>query len=411
MIKTGIYGILRTLLLIGIPSKGISYFVLLIAIISGLYGVLYAITQHDLKRLLAYHSIENIGIIGIGIGIGMIGLAYQNSTMAFLGLSGGILHILNHSIFKPLLFLCAGNVYLKTHTRNIEFLGGLIKTMPMTAILFIIGSIAICGLPPFNGFISEFLIYIGIINGLTINKFFTIIMIILALSGLALIGTMAILCFSKATGIIFLGTPKTENSANVKEDVEFSMILPIIVFAIFALLIGLFPQYILIIINKTTSLFIGAQKINFSIITDLMKIISRFSLIFITFVGILVFIKYKIQKSKITAFETWGCGYDKPSSKMQYTASSYAKPFVIVLRPLFKKVFDVVKPKKLFPKEAHYHSHIDDIEEAYFINPLVKFDEHILSKFEKLQDGNIQTYIKYGMGFLIIILIVCLFIS
>ncbi|MBQ8168321.1 hydrogenase, partial [bacterium] len=176
MIKTGIYGILRTLDLIGTPSKSIAYAVLIISIVSALYGVLYAITQHDLKRLLAYHSIENIGIIGMGLGVGMLGLAYNSPVVAVLGFAGGILHILNHSIFKELLFLSAGSVYTKTHTRDIETLGGLIKVMPKTAILFLIGSVAICGLPPFNGFISEFLVYFGMFKGLAVHNFFSVIM-------------------------------------------------------------------------------------------------------------------------------------------------------------------------------------------------------------------------------------------
>jgi len=155
MIKTGIYGILRTICFIGIPSKFIAYTVLVISVISALWGVLYAITQHDIKRLLAYHSLENIGIIGIGIGIGLVGIVYNNPTVALLGFGGGILHILNHAIFKPLLFFGAGNIYKQTHTRNVELLGGLIKKMPYTSFAFIIGSIAICGLPPFNGYRSN----------------------------------------------------------------------------------------------------------------------------------------------------------------------------------------------------------------------------------------------------------------
>jgi formate hydrogenlyase subunit 3/multisubunit Na+/H+ antiporter MnhD subunit len=158
--------------------------------------VLYAITQHDLKRLLAYHSIENIGIIGIGLGVGMLGLTYNAPLVALVGFAGGILHILNHSIFKELLFLSAGSVYIKTHIRDVEILGGLIKSMPATAMLFLIGSVAICGLPPFNGFVSEFLIYFGMFKGLVINNFFAMLILVFAIASLALVGTMAILCFT-----------------------------------------------------------------------------------------------------------------------------------------------------------------------------------------------------------------------
>jgi hydrogenase-4 component B len=148
VIKIGIYGILRMLLLIKTDYNTIGYIILFISVLTGIYGVMLATIQHDLKKLLAYHSIENIGIIGIGIGLGCIGLGSTNKWMAILGFSGALLHTLNHSLFKSLLFYSTGNVYHATGTVNIENLGGIIKKMPATAILFLIGAIAICGLPP-----------------------------------------------------------------------------------------------------------------------------------------------------------------------------------------------------------------------------------------------------------------------
>ena len=405
MIKTGIYGILRMLTLLPNVDKGLAYFVLIIAVISGLYGVLYAITQRDIKKLLAYCSIENIAIISIGIGIGMLGLSYNAIPVAVLGFSGAILHVLNHSIFKELLFFGAGNIYIKTHTKNMEQLGGLIKKMPVTAFMFLIGSIAICGLPPFNGFISEFLIYLGMIKSFSINNFFCILAVVLSLSSLALIGSMAILCFTKAFSIIFLGSPRSEIAEHIQDDVSKNAIMPMAILVIFILLIGLFPQYILNFISLPVEVVIGSRVEISSIVVDVMQIISLISLLFLLTVGILIAIKYKYMKNKTFEFETWGCGYNKPNNRMQYTGSSYSKPFVVVLRPFFKKIFDVVRPKKLFPTEAHYLSQIDDIEEAYFINPLVKLDEKFLSKFEKLQDGNLQMYIQYGLWFLVLVLV------
>ena len=237
MIKTGIYGILRFLLFVGTPSKMISYTVLTIAVISALYGVLYAVTQQDLKRLLAYSSIENIAIIGIGIGVGMLGLTYGNPYVAVLGFAGGILHILNHSIFKELMFFAAGSVYLKTHTRNMELLGGLMKKMPYTGLLFIVGSIAICGLPPFNGFIGEFLIYAGMIMGIPASEISLFLVLILSIAALGMVGTMAMLCFTKAAGITFLGNPRTECVEHVNEDVPRVMLIPMVILAFLAFFI------------------------------------------------------------------------------------------------------------------------------------------------------------------------------
>jgi formate hydrogenlyase subunit 3/multisubunit Na+/H+ antiporter MnhD subunit len=402
MIKTGIYGILRVLALIAQPSISIGYFVLIVSVLSSMYGVLYAITQHDLKRLLAYHSIENIGIIGIGIGVGMLGLAYHCEAVAILGFAGGILHILNHSIFKELLFLSAGSVYTKTHTRDIESLGGLIKSMPKTAILFLIGSVAISGLPPFNGFVSEFLIYFGLLKGLLINHLSALIVLILAIAGLAIVGTMAILCFTKAFSIIFLGMPRSECAQKVDEDTTISFIFPMSVLAILTLVIGVCPRQVFNIMLSPVSVFTGVVQAPSTV--NLMQNISIICLSLIAFIAVLAVLKL-IMQNKRARHCTWGCGYDKPNNHIQYTASSYASPFLSMLTPLFKKVFDIKKPKSLFPKDAHFELHIEDVEEAYFLKPFIKSTERFLAKFEKIQNGNIQQYILYGLVFLVLSLI------
>lgn len=415
MIKTGFYGILRGIQLIGIPSKTISFIVIIIAGISALYGILYAVTQHDLKRFLAYSSIENVGVIGLGIGIGMLGMAYHNPTVALVGLAGGLFHILNHSLFKELMFMAAGNVYLKTHTKDIEIMGGLAKSMPTTAILFLIGAIAICGLPPFNGFISEFMIYFGMFKGLSINNFEAVVVMLFAISALAFVGTIAILCFSKVFSIVFLGLARSEKITQIKNDCEKIMLIPMGFLAVLIILIGIFPYKILLKINRivfslipstSMNIWTGCSEIFITILT-----VALISSCFIAFVIVLIALKLKFTNSKIELHNTWGCGYNKPNNHMQYTASSYASPLLSMLKPLFKKVFDIEKPKKLFPKSAHFSLHFEDIEEAYVINPLIKIDEWFLSKFETLQSGNIQSYIKYGLIFLLITIIGSLFIG
>ena len=405
MIKTGIYGILRVISLMGTPSKGVAFAVLIISLVTALYGVLYAITQNDIKRLLAYSSIENIGIIGMGIGVGMLGLAYNHPVVAMLGFSGGMLHILNHSVFKELMFMAAGSVYTKTHTRNIEILGGLVKSMPKTAILFLIGSVAICGLPPFNGFISEFLVYLGMFKGLSIHSFFSVIMILFAIAGLALVGTMALLCFTKAFSIIFLGMPRSASAQKVTRDNELSMILPMGFLALLALVIGVLPIFVFVLLQRPVSVLMLVAQYNILPTLSIVGIITLYALAFLVFIGVLVLVKIKLTNGKIVMHETWGCGYNRANNHMQYTASSYASPFLSMLNPLFKKVFDVEKPRRLFPHSAHFNFHVEDIEEAYIINPVLKSDEWFLSKFEGIQSGNIQSYIKYGLIFLVIVII------
>ena len=408
MIKTGIYGILRTLLLIGVPTRGISYFVLVIALLTVLYGVLYAITQHDIKRLLAYSSIENIGIIGIGIAIGMLGLSYGNPIMSTLGFTGSILHILNHSIFKSLMFFTAGSVYLKTHTRNMEYLGGLIKKMPYTGLMFTIGSVAIAGLPPFNGFISEFLIYAGMLLGIPASEINLFIVLIITIAGLALAGTMAMVCFSKATGITFLGEARNEKAKLVQSDVEKVMLIPMGILAFATFLLGIFPQHIIGFILTPVSLFVKNENITELIksVVSLVQILSYTFFIFLLILIAIIAIRFVINR-KFTEHSTWGCGYDRPNSHMQYTPSSYDNLFVSTLKPLFKRISHIKKPKDLFPKDAYFELEIEDIEEAYIVEPIIKLDEKILAKFERIQNGNMQQYILFGLIFLVIA-IICL---
>ena len=413
MIKTGIYGILRTIWFIGVPSKFIAFLVLCISIISAIWGVLYAITQHDIKRLLAYHSLENIGIIGIGIGIGLLGLVYNNPIVALFGFGGGILHILNHAIFKPLLFFGAGNIYKQTHTKDVELLGGLIKKMPYTSILFIIGSVAICGLPPFNGFISELLIYAGIVLGLVkANNIAVFMTFIVSLASLALIGTMAILCFTKVTGVMLLGNPRSENASQVSSDVEKVMLIPMSLLAILTGLIGFFPQYaILTVLNPI--LQITQSNIIQQDIVPIIDLLSITSVVFFIFLVILIAVAgfRLIINKKCRVHNTWGCGYDRGNERMQYTASSYADLFVSTLKPMFKRIAHIKKPKELFPKEAYYEMEIEDLEEAYIVKPLIKFDEKFLSKFERIQNGNMQQYILFGLIFLILSIIGLIFVG
>ena len=413
MIKTGIYGILRFLLFVGTPSKMISYTVLTIAVISALYGVLYAVTQQDLKRLLAYSSIENIAIIGIGIGVCMLGLTYGNPYVAVLGFAGGILHILNHSIFKELMFFAAGSVYLKTHTRNMELLGGLMKKMPYTGLLFIVGSIAICGLPPFNGFIGEFLIYAGMIMGIPASEISLFLVLILSIAALGMVGTMAMLCFTKAAGITFLGNPRTECVEHVNEDVPRVMLIPMVILAFLAFFIGMFPQYFISIVMWPVSMLVNVDKYAANPALDevfkntfglILSDFSWFFLIFFAVVAVMFIVKLIVNR-KARISNTWGCGYNRLNNHVQYTGSSYANLFISTLKPLFKRVSHIKKPKELFPKEAYYELEIEDIEEAYIVKPLVMWDEKFLTKFERIQNGNIQQYILFGLIFLILAII------
>lgn len=406
MIKTGIYGILRVIEICSIPKIEIIYFILILSTLTALYGISYASVQKDIKKMLAYSSIENIGIIGIGISVYLLAVHFEYPTVALIALCGAFAHILNHSIFKELLFLSAGSVYIKTHTKDMELLGGLIKKMPLTALCFIVGGISICALPPFNGFVSEFLIYFSFIKALDINNFGVFIVVLFAFASLALVGTIAILCFTKTISATFLGEKRTQHTA--QEDSPKSMLIPMGILASLCLILGLFPQFIFKYTLLSAKVFIdygcACKQIAF------LAMISKCLLVLAGLIILFLLIK-KLISNKQTTYSTWGCGYNKPTSKMQYSASSYISPFLNIVKPLFKRTRDVKKAKGLFPTDAHYETKVDDIEETYIINPILKWDEKFLSKFEIIQNGDIQQYIRFGLAFLALALVIAILID
>jgi len=409
MIKTGIYGILRILLLTGIPNKNLAYGVLILSIVTGVLGVMNAIAQHDLKKLLAYHSIENIGIIGIGIGVAMLGAAYNNKIIAALGLLGALLHTINHFTFKSVLFYGAGIIYYGTHTREIDKLGGLGKYLPKTSVLFLIASLAITGLPVFNGFISEFIIYLGISKSFFVKDIGLNIAALLGISGLAFIGSMAFLCFTKVYGISFLGLPRSEFPSSIDEK-ESSMLLPMILLTAAMLCIGLFPLLIIKPLMKVVDQFPGSG-LNF-LQQDIFDIFIPISVSLTIFVGAVLFFyslrSLLLKNKEVKVFKTWDCGYraeTETASRMQYTSSSFAQPFLTLVAELVPRKIKLIKEQIFFPKEASFESHAHDISESYFIQPSIRLLNKFLNLFSWIQSGKMQQYIIYGLIFLIFLLI------
>jgi len=409
IIKIGIYGILRVLLLIKTDFIAIGYFILIISVISGLYGVMLAIIQHNLKKLLAYHSIENIGIIGMGIGLGCLGIGYSNQPLIFLGFGGALLHTLNHSLFKSLLFFTAGNVYSYVHSLNIDSLGGLIRKLPRTAILFLIGSLAICGLPPFNGFISEFLIYIGMFKSISGLGFSVTVLMMFAILGLVLIGGLAMICFTKAFSIVFLGTPRHISLEEVHNE-EKSSVTPLYPIIFFILAIGLIPTFFLNVISLPISQYAGAMPINAEIITDYGKTLSLIGLyaaILIAFVVLVYLVRRYFNKNTIQSVnETWGCGYVGPTNKVQYTASSYIRTYRKLVQPIFKIRKFKTDALGIFPNKAHHETHPYDKIEEWLIDKPLGLIRRFLSRFTFLQNGNVQAYILYGFIFITLIVLI-----
>lgn len=406
IIKLGIFGIFRMLLLIEGDYLLMGYTILVVSVISGIYGVMLAIVQHDVKKLLAYHSIENIGIIGIGIGLGAIGLGLGSPYLVFAGFAGALLHTLNHSLFKSLLFYCAGTVYQATHTMDIERLGGLIKKMPQTTALFLVAALAICGLPPFNGFVSEFFIYSGLFHAFQLNQLSLTMSMILSIGGLVIIGGLALLCFTKAFGIIFLGTERHPHHKPVRE-VEFSKLFPKYLIALIILLIGIVPQIFLGVIERPVGLFTAEMGPGFkgTEFIPLLRNISFSACGFILLTAMILWIrKIAVASKNNSTAPTWGCGYGVASPKFQYTANSFVRSYRKLAKPLLmmnKKENDM---EGVFPNPVSSVTHPYDKMEAILIDIPVKYLKGFMERFRFLQNGSPQFYVLYGVIFIFIVI-------
>jgi formate hydrogenlyase subunit 3/multisubunit Na+/H+ antiporter MnhD subunit len=413
MIKMGIYGLLRVLLSVQSDLLWIGTIILAVSLISGILGVMTAIIQHDLKRLLAYHSIENIGIIGIGIGLGIIGKATGNNGLALLGLSGGLLHVLNHSLFKSLLFYGAGSVYRAAHTRTIDHLGGLIKKMPYTAVFFLIGSLAICGLPPFNGFISEYLIYLGMFKSLSGANLYQIITILFSIIGLTLIGGLAVFCFTKAFGMVFLGQHRSANAQNAVESGK-GMLVPQVIIIVLILMIGLgsslFVKPIFKLITEVFHLK-GDIPVTLTSINSLQQISILGGMFILLIVAILIYRRIHLRTKVISYGPTWGCGYTAGSHKQQYTATSYADNFGYLANPVMgnRKVFRNIEANDIFPGKRKFLTHNFDVFKRYMIDNPITVMQELLKKIAIMQTGQIQHYILYAFVFMLIVFILTFF--
>ena len=404
MIKTGIYGIVRIYYVLDLHTPLFGEIVLIAGMVSGILGVVYALGQHDLKRLLAYHSVENIGIILIGIGIGMIGVSFNNPIMAVLGFSGGLLHVLNHAIFKSLLFMGAGAVIRKTGTRSIDALGGLLKNMKITGVTFLIGSLAISGLPPFNGFVSEFLVYLGGFQGVSLDKT-AFVLCLLAIVSLAVIGGLALACFTKVVGVVFQGEPRTPAAKDVNEKGP-TMLVPMVVLAGACVIIGVFPKaFVLMALEAVTSLGLASGSISLEpflqITGNITLAVAIFFVIFLLILGL----RMVLYRGKtIGRSGTWGCGFTQPTVKMQYTGSSYAASILAFFKPVAPLHEDHPVIRGRFPNKTHYRSHVNDIAELHMGNVIVRPILWLFDQLRWIQHGDIHLYIGYILLAIVVLL-------
>ncbi len=411
MINMGIYGLFRILLYTPSKKLEIGVFLLIISVMTAIYGIVNAAMQKDLKKLLAFSSSENMGIVGIGMGLGTLGVALGNNSMAFLGYIGALLHVFNHTLFKSLLFYSAGAVYSQLGTKNTEQLGGVLKKMPYSGSFFLLASMAIAGLPPFNGFISEFLMYEGFLKGLKDSFVSVEVLLLIGMVGLTLTGGLSIYTFTKAFGLSFLGVPRTEKVKEAKE-VNFLMLIPQILVTILILSVALAPTIYFHIYADLTHIFVPPTESIEKLEIYALERDTIITFVFLALVGVIFAIRtFKVRQNKESYNATWGCGYLGSSPKIQYTATSYANYFVKLAAPIigYKAKTRSIAPTDIFPTNRHFESEVYDKIEVGVINKIINALKWLLSKVAIIETGKTQHYILYAFMFMLLLFLLTFF--
>lgn len=410
LIKTGIYGLARVFFdFLGAPPMWWGVTVLTIGTISAVLGVLYALMQHDLKTLLAYHSIENIGIILMGLGAALMFAHTGHPLLATLALIAGLYHTINHAVFKALLFLGAGAILHATHTRDMEQMGGLIKRMPKTAFCFLVGAVAISALPPLNGFVSEWLTYQSLLQGFGTTQHLLRLMFPISGAMLALTGALAAACFVKAFGITFLAQPRSEHASQAKEAAP-SMIAGQAILAAVCIVLGLLPALMLKLLDPLTLQLTGQQLGSRLLLADGLALGSMaaesgsvstlgIALMFACLLPIpLVLWLLFGRKTKTRIGPTWDCGLKGLAPQMEYSATGFSKPIRMIFKALFRPRREVQREydySPYFAKTIRFESHVDEVFELRLYRPLNRAVLRFSRRMRALQAGSIQAYLIY----------------
>lgn len=415
MIKTGIYGLLR----IVAPIEGdalytVGLILLGAGIVTGLWGVILAATQNDVKRLMAYSSIENIGVILIGLGIASLGKYTGNEAVMLCGLCGALLHTANHSFFKSLLFFGAGNIYSETHTTSLDKLGGVAKSMPMTATIFLVATAAICALPPLNGFVSEWLMYVGLLNNVATGE--EVVAAACGLIGLALIGGIVVLAFTKLYGTVFLGSPRSHEVAEAGEVDNFRIAataLPLLGI----LAVGLFPQGAIRVVARAADFFLPYGTMHSTelaeiIFAETLSMLSITAWILVAVIALVFWLKSRALKQRTVASgPTWGCGFTATNTRMEYTGESFSEGLQSIATSLTKNTGegDAVAHQEIFPSEhtftVGHKDKIDSLFAAWWMLLLRRINGYVM----RLRTGKINHYVLFALAFFVLIFLFSIF--
>ncbi|TLD42766.1 MAG: Hydrogenase-4 component B / Formate hydrogenlyase subunit 3 [Candidatus Jettenia ecosi] len=419
MIKTAVYGFVRFYFEFLTPCPpwwgGI---ILIVGASSAILGILYALMERDIKTLLAYSSVENMGIILIGIGLAMIFKSYGFVSLSSLAMIAGLYHLINHAVFKCLLFGCAGNIYYSTHTRNIEELGGLIKRLRVTAPVFLVGALSISALPPLNGFMSEWLIFQSLLNGFNIPSVLIKIETMICGAVVALTGALVATCFIKAFGVSFLALPRSDHAQKAKE-VPVVMYVSMGFLAMLCVCMGIFPAKIMMIINRVNTHLLGTNIMpaitsydwlqtksihtNFTGLSPKSTTVLGIILLVVTF-AILTIIRPGFARK---SYETWTCGIT-PGTRLEYTATAFTRPFKTIFSSLYRPKVEVSSEYSVphyFVKSVTYLGEITPIFEKYLYTPISNFVLNSSERVRWVHTGNIHLYLAYIFVTLLILIL------
>lgn len=419
MIKIGVFGIVK----VGIDllGGGVAWWgllVLALGAISSVMGVIYALAEHDIKKLLAYHSVENIGIILLGVGTGMIGLSTGHPVVAALGLTAGLYHLVNHAVFKGLLFLGAGSVIFRMHTKDMEKMGGLGRVMPWTSLSFLIGALAISAIPPLNGFVSEWLTYQGLFVAALDGSFATRLATPIAATLLALTGALAVMCFVKAYGVIFSGAPRSRRAAEATE-VPAAMVIGMIVLALACVVLGLAAPLVVPvlasasaqILNQPATVFVDGAVLSVGE-TALSTPMVALLLIGLATLPVLLGSLFAIARRAPRVGEApWACGY-LPDGHMAVSAHSFAQPIRMFFRPLYaiRKTVAAVEGwvDRRFDGFVAAARRSESAFDDTLVAPVTRGVGEIGRRAQIIQGGDFRIYCLYIVAALIALLLVTL---
>jgi formate hydrogenlyase subunit 3/multisubunit Na+/H+ antiporter MnhD subunit len=411
MSKMGFYGLIRVIMFLPATEETWGWTLAVGGLITGIFALITGMAQLDLKKVIAYSSMENAGIILVALGAGVLAMTWKQPVIVFAAFAGALLHVLNHAVCKGLLFLGSGSIYWGIGTRKLEAMGGLAGKMPFTALTFGIASAAIAGLPPFNSFISEFVIFTAGLEAATIKSSSALVLSAIIMVGLALIGGLAAACFARTFGLVFLGASRSEKK-HEPEEVHGLVKIPMLVLLVAIVCLAFGSPWLINTVARVAGCVCAPAGFDFSAgneaaaLAEPLKVIAAISLALV----LLVIGGWLVRRRFFSAGDenercTWDCGFAAPDARIQYTSSSFSQPLVETFSAVIRPYRHGEKVSGLFPQHASFRTDSPDSLLRYWFTPLFGLVDRILLPLRALQHGRLHLYICYVAITLLFLLI------